>query len=149
MSSWRDRPIRQKLTLVILVTCSAALLLACTLLAIYQIIEYRKLLVSDATALADVLSKNTQAALAFDDEAAAKQTLSGLQAQPSVIAAALYDSSGRRFATYNRSGVAAELPEHPSADGSSVRGTGLAIARPVLLNDRRIGTLYQIGRAHV
>ena len=87
MLDWNDRPLRQKLTLVILFTCSVALLLACTCLSIYQILEYRTALLNDVTALADVVSKNTQAALAFDDEGAAQQTLSSLQAEPSVAAA--------------------------------------------------------------
>jgi signal transduction histidine kinase/ActR/RegA family two-component response regulator/HAMP domain-containing protein len=139
---WSNRPLRQKLTLVILFTCSASLLLACTCLSIYQISEYLKLLESDATALADVLSKNTQAALAFDDENAAQQTLSGLQAEPSVAAAAIYDASGRRFANFTRTGSSAHLPDQPSADGSTFGPLGLEVARPIWLNDRRIGTLY-------
>ena len=142
MLDWNDRPIRQKLTLVILFTCSVALLLACTCLSIYQILEYRKSLVNDATALANVVSKNTQAALAFDDEGAAQQTLSGLQAEPPVAAAVLYDANGKRFAGYTRADFKAELPEHAAVETSSFQGSGLVIVRKVMLNERQVGTLY-------
>ncbi len=68
MNWMRDWPIRQKLTLVIMVTCGAVLLLACGLLGAYQVYEFREAMVRDTTVLADVLARNTQAALAFQDE---------------------------------------------------------------------------------
>ena len=71
MNWLRDLPIRRKLTLVILATCSVVLLLACGVLAGSQMLDFRRSMVRDNTVLADVLAKNTQAALAFQDENAA------------------------------------------------------------------------------
>ena len=85
MNWLRDLPIRRKLTLVILLTCSVVLLLACGVLAVYQVLDFRQSMVRDTTVLADVLAKNTQAALTFQDESAARQTLLALQAEPIVI----------------------------------------------------------------
>ena len=68
MNWLRDLPIRRKLTLVILLTCSLVLLLACGVLALYQVLNFRQGMVRDTTVLANVLAKNTQAALTFQDE---------------------------------------------------------------------------------
>ncbi len=68
MNWMRDWPIRQKLTLVIMLTCGTVLLLACGLLGAYQVYEFRDALVRNTTVLTDVLAQNTQAVLAFQDE---------------------------------------------------------------------------------
>src|ERR1700722_8309153 len=117
MSWLRDLPIRKKLSLVIVLSCSVVLLLACSILVIYQVINFRQNMALNSTVLADVLAKNTQAALTFQDEGGAPQPLDALQAQPSVITACLYNSEGERFATYARSGAEDSIPAHPLSDG--------------------------------
>ena len=136
-----DWPIRQKLMLVIMLTCGAVLLLACGLLGIYQGYKFSETLVRNTTVLADVLARNTQAALSFQDQSAAQQTLMALQAETNIVSACLYDAKGMRFATYSRDGVVASFPDHPMADGSHFEPDGLTVSRPVILNGRRIGTI--------
>jgi signal transduction histidine kinase/ActR/RegA family two-component response regulator/HAMP domain-containing protein len=138
----RDLPIRRKLTLVILLTCSVVLFLACGMLGVYQIFDSRKAVVRDATVLADVLAQNTQAALTFQDETAAQHTLLALQAKHSVIAACLYDEKGRPFAHYTREGMDIKYPAQPAADGYHFEQGYLVVFRPVFLNDKRIGAIY-------
>jgi len=142
MSWLQDLPIRRKLTLVILLTCSVVLLLACGVLALYQVLDFREGMVRNTTTLADVLAKNTQAALTFQDESAARQTLLALQAEPTVIAACLYDEKGNRFAEYMREETKIDFPARPSDDGHHFDQSSLVIFRPVILNDKRIGTIY-------
>jgi signal transduction histidine kinase/ActR/RegA family two-component response regulator/HAMP domain-containing protein len=142
MNWLRDLPIRRKLTLVILTTCSVVLLLACGVLAGSQMLDFRQSMVRDNTVLADVLAKNTQAALAFQDQNAAQQTLLALQAEPSVAAACLYDEKGRPFASYQRDGAKIDFPAQPALTGPRFGEGRLAIFRPVFLNDKRIGTIY-------
>ncbi|MCE0484785.1 MAG: ATP-binding protein [Methylacidiphilales bacterium] len=142
MNWMRDWPIQRKLTVVIMLTCGLVLLLACGLLSIYQVYQFRDSMVRDSTVLADVLSKNTQAALAFEDEGAAQQTLQALQAEPYVTAACLYDSRGKRFASYTREGSDVTFPESPATDGHQFTEASLGVVRPVMLSDRRIGSIY-------
>mgnify|MGYP001602190784 FL=1 len=63
----RDLPLKRKLTWVILLTCSMVLLLACSVLAGYRLFDFRQTMVRDTTVLADVLAKNTRAALSFQN----------------------------------------------------------------------------------
>ena len=79
-------PLRRKLTLVILMTCSVVLLLACGILVVYQMLDYRKMVARDLSVLAEVVSQNTRAAMAFDDPKKAQDNLAALKSEPSVIA---------------------------------------------------------------
>ena len=142
MNWLRDLPIQRKLTLVILLTCSVVLFFACGMLGVYQMFDSRKAVVRDTTVLADILAKNTQAALTFQDESAAQQILLALQAKHSVIAACLYDEKGKPFAHYTREGIDIKYPPQPAADGYHFEQGHLVVFRPVFLNDKRIGTIY-------
>jgi len=142
LSSFRDWPIQRKLTLVIMVTCGAVLLLAFALLGSYQIFKFRETLVGNSTVLADLLAKNTQAALTFQDQGAAQQTLQALQADSNVTSACLYDARNARFATYSRSAGQIFFPDKPGPDGHQFESSSLVVYRPVTLNERRIGTIY-------
>lgn len=135
-------PLKRKISLVILLTCSAVLLLACGVLAAYQLFDFRRTLARDTIVLADVIGKNTRAALAFQDENSAQQTLKTLQSEPSILAACLYDAQGNAFANYLQPGVVVQLPAHPSADGHVFEQGHLALFHPVFLNGKRIGTIY-------
>jgi signal transduction histidine kinase/ActR/RegA family two-component response regulator len=138
----RDWPIRRKLTLVIMVVCGLVVLLACLLLGVYQIYKFREGTVRETTLLADILAKNTQAALAFEDEAAAQQTLEALQVDSYVTAACLYDGKGAPFAKYIRDGGQTLFPDHPAKDSHHFEIDSLVVTRPVMLNNRQIGTIY-------
>ncbi len=108
MNWMRNRlPIKRKLTLVILLTCSAVLLLACGGLAAFELFEFRRAMVRDMTVLTDVLARNTQASLAFQDESSAHETLLALRAEPYVISACVYAVDGSRFADYYARGRSA------------------------------------------
>jgi len=131
MNWLRDLPIQRKLTLVILLTCSVVLFLACGMLGVYQIFDSRKAVVRDTTVLADILAKNTQAALTFQDESAAQQILLALQAKHSVIAACLYDEKGKPFAHYTREDTGIKYPPQPAADGYHFEQDHLVVFRPV------------------
>jgi signal transduction histidine kinase/ActR/RegA family two-component response regulator len=135
-------PIKRKLTLVILTACSVALLLACGVLAGYELFEFRRAMVRDMTVLADALAKNTQAALAFQDADGAHQNLLALQAEPFVVAACVYGHDGKKLADYARSGMSPEFPGGPAEDGSRFEDGHLVVFRPVILDGKRIGTIY-------
>ena len=142
MNWLRDLPLKRKLTLVILLTCSVALLLACSVLATYQVLGFRRTLARNATVLADVLAQNTCAALAFQDENAADKTLLALKSEPNISAACLYNAGGIQFADYVRPGTKVEFPLQPAGDGHQFESGHLILFRPVVLNGKRIGTIF-------
>lgn len=136
-------PIRTKLTRVILLTCSVVLLLACGVLAAYELFDFRRAMARDMTVLADVIATNTTAALAFQDETSARETLSALEVEPYVTTACLYGLDGTVFVTYRRP-LAPEgaCPTRVEDGVARFIGGRLSLFRPVVLDGRRIGTIY-------
>jgi signal transduction histidine kinase/ActR/RegA family two-component response regulator len=142
MNWLQNLPLKRKLSLVILCTCTAVLLLACVVLAAYQLIDSRRTIVGDSMVLADVIGKNTCAALAFQDDSSAKQTLLALQSEPYISAACLYDAHGNQFASFTQSGATVQFPSKPLADGHHFEEGHLVLFHPITLNGKRIGTIY-------
>jgi signal transduction histidine kinase/ActR/RegA family two-component response regulator len=141
MNWLQNLPIRRKLTLVILTTCSTVLILAGGVLAGYEFYEFRNTMQRDMTVLADVLAINTQAALKFQDPENARQTMLALKAEPYVAAACVYAPDGSRFADYVRSGTFG-FPSQPEGEGYRFEHGHLVLFRPIWLNGKRIGTIY-------
>jgi signal transduction histidine kinase len=137
----QNLPIRRKLTVVILVVCAVVLLLACVVLATFELIEFRQAIVRDSTVMADVLGKNTRAAVAFQDEDAATEFLAALQSAPHVVAATLYTQDGKLFARYSRQAREVAVPDVAGPDGHAFHDRCLDVYRPLVLNDKRIGTI--------
>ena len=142
MQALRDLPIRQKLVLIVGLATGGALLLASAGLVVSDLVRFRGEMVRDLTSLAEVIARNSTAALSFDDEAAAGETLSSLEASPPIDAAALYDEHGKRFASYVRKGKHAEFPGRPGPDGHLFAQGHLLLFRPVSLGGQRIGMVY-------
>src|SRR5216117_941912 len=102
MNFLRDGSIKRKLMTIIMVTCTVALVLACSAILIFEMADYRSVLRRNTQVMADVIGDNSKAALSFKDKAAATDTLAALKAEPNVISACVYDKSGQPFATYFR-----------------------------------------------
>jgi PAS domain S-box-containing protein len=142
MSWLQDLPIRRKLTVVILITCTSVVILAFLVFAGFEFIKFRKAIEREMTVLADVSGLNVRASLAFQDETAAKEILRGLQSEHHILDACLYTQDGNLFAQYTRSSTSASCPSKPEQDGSRFANRNFMVYRPVTLNEKRIGTIY-------
>lgn len=96
----RDTPIKRKLTLVILLTTSFALILMGSALITYELVTFRQSLAANMGVLAQIIGSNSTAALAFDDPKNAQEILSALSAEHQITAAAIYDVHGGLFANF-------------------------------------------------
>lgn len=141
---FRNTPIRQKVVLVIMLTTAGALLLAGVVLILVDLQSFREELKTGLETLADVVARNSTAAITFGDAEAAGDTLAALEARRSIVAAAIYRESGDLLATYRRGeeGREARIPEHPGTGRMNLREEVLEIFHPVLLEGKRIGTVY-------
>jgi signal transduction histidine kinase/DNA-binding response OmpR family regulator len=132
--------IKRKLTLVTMVTSSAALLVACALFAAYDYVTFRQGLVKELSIMADIVGGNSTAALSFDDRETASQVLQRLQVEESVITAILLDAEGHPFTTYTRADAAGTVTCTPDV-GETVAAGRLHVDRPIMLLSERIGTV--------
>jgi signal transduction histidine kinase/DNA-binding NarL/FixJ family response regulator len=95
--------------------------------------------------LADLLGRNTTAALSFHREEDAEEvtrTLSALQANPHILSACLFDKDQNRFGDYAREGALRQFPTQPPPDGYHFTNDHLELSHAVELNHKRIGTIY-------
>ena len=135
--------LRRKVTLLVLATTVAALMLSGAALVLYDLRSYERLATADLTSQAEVLARATAPALSFSDRRTAEKDLSVMQVRPRVRAAALYGRDGELFARYSRTGLPAEpFPARPVADGVEIAGGEIGVFRTVVENGERIGTVY-------
>jgi PAS domain S-box-containing protein len=133
--------IRKKLTRIILATCGASILLACTVLAVYDVIAFRRDLANNLLQTAETTGSNTTAALAFGDTQSAREILSSLKAQPQVVEACIYARDGSVFAMYARPGSAFTPPLSRPA-GMVATWRYIILFQPIWLNGEQVGTIY-------
>ena len=88
----------------------------------------------EITALAEAVGYNSQAAVLFQDESAASQTLKALRAEPLIVYAAVYRDDGALVAMYGRNGMGgSSLPDVPTA-GERFIGRYLNVYRPMVVS---------------
>jgi len=136
MRRFRDRPLHSKLTVIIMVTCCTALVLGYAALAWRYAVGEQHKLVRHLEIVADVTGANTISALAFDDAAWVRRHLQSLQADPLVVAAAVYDQRGTMFASF----------QARAAEGADAAST-VRVSRALLLDGEPLGSIAVDGDA--
>jgi signal transduction histidine kinase/CheY-like chemotaxis protein len=139
----------RKLTAIGVVTSTASLVVACTVLLAYDVSSSRQRLVRDTGLLADVIGTNSTAALAFGDAQGARETLGAVSVNPHIVSAAILLWDGMSFAVYQRdsrpppsmklSTDREALNHHQPWHGFT--GTRLLLTHPIMLKEDPIGTV--------
>jgi signal transduction histidine kinase len=139
----RDTPIARKLTIIIMLTSSLALLLTCLAFVSYELVVFRSGIASDLAITARMVGDSSAAAVSFNDSSSAEQTLRSLSADPHIVGAAVYDRSGQVFATYRRSGLKEDWKVPAiKAEGHRFAGNSLKLFRRIDLAGESAGTVY-------
>jgi methyl-accepting chemotaxis protein len=134
--------ISRRLTSAVVATTAASLVAAALLFVAYDTRTGRTALIDRSVMLARVVGIHSAVALAFDDTSAAEETLASLAAADSVLAAAIYDEDGRRFASFApKSARDFAFPALRSQD-QLFQGTQLHVFQPIELKGQVIGTLF-------
>jgi len=102
MNIFRNISIRNKVTIISMATCIIVLLLILIAFTIIQLTISRQALVKNVGSLSEVISLNCTAALAFNDQKSAAETLTSLSAESEIVAAAIYNWEGKLFAQYSQ-----------------------------------------------
>ncbi|HET6777298.1 MAG TPA: ATP-binding protein [Gemmatimonadales bacterium] len=138
--AFRDRPIRQKVNLLIAAASGMALVLAAVGLIVYDVTTVRPRGLRDLMAQVELIRINTMAAMAFQDQEAATENLGTLRAKREIASAALFGPDGRLFASYVRPGEAA-VPRNarPPAAGHTYQNNRLTISERVQNEGQALG----------
>ena len=135
--------IKRKLTLIIMLTSSIALVLACIAFSVYELQSYRDATTSELATMAQMIGANSIAALTFEDKRVAEDTLSALSVDNRVIAASIYTKDGAIFARYARGDAAGQyVPLVPRPPGTYYEQGHLLLFRTISLRREPLGTIY-------
>lgn len=147
-----DLPIQAKLAIIVMLICSTLVMLMTVLFVFDKVFSFRRSMVENHTMLAETIAKNSTAALAFDDPAAALETLSALRVVGDVVEAAIYTGPGTLFAVYRQDGldtkevakvsekILAEVRNETQMMAVHVFDNGyLELAAPIILEKKQIG----------
>jgi signal transduction histidine kinase len=142
-SSDRLYSIRQKLTWMNMLVSGAALLLACTAFASYELADLRQTLVRSISIQAGIAGANSASAILFNDADSARNTLSALSAAPYILAAGIYTPDGQPFAAWSRDSGTNRLPprQDPIRAAETYKFTGreLVLIRAIDFQGKQLG----------
>jgi signal transduction histidine kinase/uncharacterized membrane protein affecting hemolysin expression len=99
---FRDAPLKRKLTALITLVSGFALLLGCGGFAIYEQRVFRREMALELSIIANMFDDDVAPGLVFNDTASIAETLATLGAHPHIVAACVYDHSGKIVASYLR-----------------------------------------------
>ena len=137
-----DMSIRWKQMLIIMLTSTVALLLACAIFVAYDVVSFRKGIVKKVSVLAEAIGNNCTATIEYDDPKTAEETLSALRAEPGIVSASIYTLKGKVFAVYNRAGAKAPAPPPLQPAGYEFKGDLLFLFHPITQRGEIIGTIF-------
>lgn len=140
---FRDIPIKRKLTFIIMFISTAALLLACTVILVYERHAFRETMRRDYAIIADTFGDNVASGLTFEDSEFIVQTLKTMRANPGIVTARVYDKNGNPKAQYVRADLKGPIP-FPKAQPTSQRfqEDRLDTFQDITLDGECIGTFY-------
>ena len=113
MRPLRDRPIRQKVALIIAAASAMGLVFAGIAVVVYELTTFRPRVLQDARTQADIIRLNSIASLQFNDSQAANENLATLANRSEVLSARIWLPDGRLFAAYLRPGAPAAVTSAP------------------------------------
>ncbi len=148
-------PVRYKVTAIAVITTTIVLVLASALFVALEINNYRRALVQELTAIAQITSSNSTAAILFNDWPAAQETLAALGARPNIESASLYTLDGSPFARFGNpvgrvDGIeefVQDVAGHGAVDDKSLYSLSWSLVSvdlygPVRFDDETIGAIH-------
>lgn len=120
----RNLPIQRKVTLVVLVTATACLIVACVALFAFRSLSFRRNFIADLSSLSDVVANSAISAVAFDDTEAAAAVPACLKAKPHLRCASIV-KEGKIFALFAGGDDLPKLERYPKEPGFRFDGNAL------------------------
>jgi len=136
-----ELPIKTKLIIISVLTCLVSLLLAGGVIAFYDNYLYQQRKTGEFSAQAEIVASSMTASLEFQDAQAAHEYLRPLNSNTQIIVGAVYEEDGSLFASYSRDS-AHTPPAVAGPDGYVVEDGEIAVSRPVMQNEHKVGSVY-------
>ncbi len=137
MTKFQDLTIRKKITVILMVTSTSAILLSCCLFILFSQYSHLNDLKKDLTGLCEVIGINSAATLRFNLHDEARDILSALGARPSIVFAVIKEGDGTVFTAYRRDGKTGGI----TSQNVGTRGF-LKVFRPIRQSGDKLGSIH-------
>ncbi len=137
-------PIQSKLVLLILFSSILALLLEGGGFIAYERMRVQQEMLRDLGSLARIVADRSTAALSFNDDRVALETLAALKVRTDIDSVCIFDADGQLFARYDREGLPPQdCTATPGNTRESVVERGfMHLVEPVEIEGSRIGAVF-------
>lgn len=139
-------PIRFKLYVIVLLSCTFSLVLATSASFFLQQQQIRKQLHNEIQTIAIIMSENSRAGVVFEDRQTLTTILQSLEAKPSIITAKIFGKSGNLYAEFLRNTNEGHYKEHEFKDvmfeGIRFHANHAEWGQPIALDNEKIGHLF-------
>jgi len=142
-----DISLRWKLASVTVLAVVLALVATGVIMSNYDVRTYQSEKLGSVRSTAEILAQSVSAAVVFNDGDAAQEQLKWLEANPEILAAGVYDMTGKWIARYAIDEKQTPIPETSQVSGHQFLGDKLSIFVPVQSSEGPVGALYV--QAHV
>lgn len=144
LSHLNKMTIKRKLTLILMLTSIAAVLMAGIMFIIFSFYSHRRVHLNKSVVLANVIGRNCQAALKFDIPEDAEKILAAFDVDPSIAYTCIYDTQGKIFAIYRSSEFKEQdiILHEPAYIGHKFTGRFLQLSAPISVGGEVIGSIY-------
>ena len=146
MQQWfLELPIRAKLSGIVLLASTVALLLATVSSFLIQSHFIRKQLNDEIQTLANVITENSRAGLLFQDKKALQTILHSLVAKQSIMAGVIFGKNGEVYAEYQREKNDHHADRRMSNEtfhGLRFQGDHAVLNQAITIDNERLGQLF-------
>jgi two-component system, sensor histidine kinase and response regulator len=139
----------RKLTAMGVVTAATSLILVCAVFFMWDVSTSRERLVREMGMLADVIGRNSTAALAFGDAKAAGDTLQGIALNQHIVSAEILSAEGNVLANYRRSARSSQASQRDTAEAiqrgeawHAFTDDALLLVRPIVFEKDVVGAVF-------
>jgi signal transduction histidine kinase/ActR/RegA family two-component response regulator len=127
---------------IIMGTSSVALIVACTVFMVVDLISFRNRTTKDLSTMVEMVAYNIRPAVVFQDPEGARNTLGAFSTNPRILAAGIYDRNREILARFDRSDKAYPFPQHGRAPGTYLESGRLVLVRIITSNGESAGTIF-------
>jgi signal transduction histidine kinase/HAMP domain-containing protein len=139
---FQDISIKRKLTAIIMIASTVALLLVSAAFVTYELFTFRQTMATDISTLGTVIGERSTAVISFGRPDEAQLILGSFQIKEHITGAALYDRDGVLFAAYRSVNSPKEFfPARPEPDGAQFQGDRLVFFKRLYDNGEFEGTI--------
>jgi signal transduction histidine kinase len=142
MSLFKDRPIKSKLTIIIMLSTFLSLSALSSVFVYQRYHAFKQQMTDEFTSITKIIADRSNAAILFEDSRALTETLSSLSLHQYVLIACTYNEEGTLLAFFHRPKQALKCPTKPKPEKLLFSDKSFYISEPILVDKQTSGRVF-------